>query len=126
MLKKPLFWIIVVVAATVLWFIFAGHNKRNPSEMLSSRLPANHSEITGIPSNTELTASNQASNDNNPSTNQVVATQNNPSASEPNDSGALSDKQSTPSASADDQDDSSASADSQDDSNPTNPSSQSS
>ena len=100
MFKKPLFWIIVVIAATVLWFIFAGHNKNKlPSIVPARHVAAQNTEITGIPGDASQASTGQARDNNAAATGDSEGTQDDANAS----------------ASQDDNDDASASASQGDD-----------
>ena len=82
MFKKPLFWIIVVIAATVLWFIFAGHNKNNlPSIVPARHVATQNTEITGIPGDTSQASTEQARDNNTAATGHSEATQDDADAS---------------------------------------------
>ncbi len=49
MLKKPLFWIIVVIVIVILWFVFASRGKHEASHMLKSAAPVTEQATPATP-----------------------------------------------------------------------------
>ena len=49
MLKKPLFWIIVVIVIVILWFVFAGRGKHDATKGMSQQTASTSQPATPAP-----------------------------------------------------------------------------
>lgn len=71
MFKKPLFWIIVVIIAVVLWFVFAGRGRQAPNT--AAVMPSTTTQANSNYANAnETSGTNNTASHSNSTTNRTV------------------------------------------------------